>query len=71
MICVMYKVDGMPQFAHVLLEDESYIASRAKYGEWDRDTIVWFPVEQDGYGFWKKAEAVTTNADDPALLQGG
>jgi len=70
MICVMFKVEGMPQFCHALLEDESYIAVRARCGSWDRDTIVWFRIEPDAEGFWKKAE-VTVNADDPALHQDG
>jgi hypothetical protein len=68
MICVMYKVDGVPQFCHAILEDESYIETQAKYGMWVRDSIVWFPIQDDGLGFWK---AVTPNADDAALLQGG
>jgi hypothetical protein len=70
MICVMFKVEGMAHFCHAILEDESYIAVRARCGEWDRDSIVWFRIEPDSEGFWKKAE-VTVDADDAALLQGG
>jgi hypothetical protein len=70
MICVMYKVEGMPQFCHAVLEDETYIKKQAKHGMWDKDTIVWFRIEQDADGFWKKAE-VTPNADDSALHQDG
>lgn len=65
MVCLMYKVAGVPHFCHAILEDEKYVVPFAQQIFADMSTLVILPLKHTEEGFYRLDLEVPKVEDNP------